>query len=87
MTKEYARYLYDIGEMPYWIYASHYATNEERIILAEQRKREMINTVIQQRAEKEKQSRLMREQQKQIEQDVQNVAENAINELMKKFKQ
>lgn len=46
MTKEYARYLYDIGEMPYWIYASHYATNEERIILAEQRKREMINTVL-----------------------------------------
>lgn len=74
-----ARRLYKSGNMPYWAYIQLYATPEEAIEIAEERRKELINTAYSQK--------ISSQQEKEIEEQVEKAISKSLSTVLKDYKQ
>lgn len=83
-----AKQLYKSGKMPYWAYVQLYATKEEAIEIYEERRKQIINNINQQKQEqrqKEEQKKAEEQFIKDAEKKISKDIEKVLDDLLKPF--
>ena len=87
---DYARKLYDAGQMPRWVYVQLYATPEEAQELFYIEKKRLFDEAAREIAERKAREQAKREEaeaKKELQKQTEQAVEKAISELLKDFKQ